>query len=208
MADRDKQQDMGPLAFSLEEEEKILQARLKVNRRAKRKVRTMQPTGALNINSMMDLMTIILVFILLTSKTQNIQPEMTDELYMPWSSSELSVDDAMVITITKESVMVNNSLAVIVHNGNILESDRVSNSSPIIPELQSMIEDVLENESYWANIRQDMGEQNVATIVADHSTSYEVLTYVMMTASAAGVQNFKFAILRRDRANLFSTSAS
>jgi len=186
-----------PTGFSLEEEEKILQKRYReAKRQGRSSKRSTTSQGSLNINSMMDLMTIILVFLLMTSKQQVVQPEMSDELFMPWSTSALPVDDTMTITITRQAVLVNSDYVVDVRDGDIPEGSRVSASSPIIPELQAKIEDVLHVEERWDVVRQDAGER-VATVIADHETTYQVLTYVMMTASAAGVQNFKFAILRR-----------
>jgi biopolymer transport protein ExbD len=195
-----------PTGFSLEEEERILQKRYREARRQGRgKKRTIASMGLLNINSMMDLMTIILVFLLMSSKQQTVQPEMSEELFMPWSTSQLEVEDTMTITITRQAVLVNNQYVVDVREGDIPEGSRVSASSPIIPELQSAIEDVLHVEERWDVVRETASER-VATVIADHETTYQVLTYVMMTASAAGVQNFKFAILQRERDALWSSS--
>ena len=172
------------------------------NTSKKKKARGPDPTGVLNINSMMDLMTIILVFLLLTSKSQTVQPEMSDELFMPWSTSIETVEDTMTITITKQAVQVNNEYVVDVRDGDIPEGNRVSASSPIIPQLQAAVEDVLHVEERWDTVRQEVQER-VATIIADNETTYQVLTYVMMSASAAGVQNFKFAILHRNPDRIF-----
>ena len=192
-----------PTGFSLEEEEIILQQRYRNAKRLGRVSKRVTTTqGTLNINSMMDLMTIILVFLLMTSKSQLVQPEMSDELFMPWSTSAMPVDDSLTITITRQAVLVNSDYVVDVRDGDIPEGSRVSASSPIIPELQAKIEDVLHVEERWDVVRQVAGER-VATVIADHETTYQVLTYVMMTASAAGVQNFKFAILRRSPDSLW-----
>jgi biopolymer transport protein ExbD len=195
-----------PTGFSLEEEERILQKRYREARRSgKKKKHSFASGGMLNINSMMDLMTIILVFLLMSSKQQTVQPEMSDEIFMPWSTSQLAVEATMTITITRLAVLVNNDWVVDVRDGDIPEGNRVSASSPIIPELQSKIEDVLHVEERWDVVRETAGTR-VATIIADHETTYQVLTYVMMTASAAGVQNFKFAILQRARDGLWQSS--
>jgi biopolymer transport protein ExbD len=191
------------VSFSLEEEEKILQERYRSGKRMK-KNRDIKSSGVLNINSMMDLMTIILVFLIMTAKSQTIQPEMSDELFMPWSTAFDAVEDTMTITITEQAVLVNNSYVVDVRDGDIPEGNRVSASSPIIPQLQAAVEDVLHVEERWDIIRQEVQER-VATVIADDDTTYQVLTYVMMTASAAGVQNFKFAILHHEPNQLFDS---
>jgi biopolymer transport protein ExbD len=192
-----------PAGFSLEEEERILQKRYRDARRGKHsKERAYSTRGQLNINSMMDLMVIILVFLLMNAKEQTVQPEMSDELHMPWSTSELKVEDTMTIAITQHAVLVNNEFVVNVDQGDIPEGDRISRESPIIPDLQAKVEDVIHVQERWDRVQQDVGER-VATIIADHETTYQVLTYVMMTASSAGVQKFRFAILKRGRNELW-----
>ena len=190
--------------FSLEEEEKILVKRYKKAKRGKmanKKVITSK--GTLNINSMMDLMTIILVFLLMSSNEQRVRPEMSDELFMPWSTATEEVEDTMAITISRQAVLVNDQFVVSIRDGDIPEGKRVSATSPIIPDLQTAVEEVLHVEEQWAVHRQDL-QRRVATVIADHETTYQVLTYVMMTASAAGVQEFKFAILQRQPGTLWN----
>lgn len=193
-----------PRGFSLEEEEKILAERYKKakrNRNAKKHV--VGTKGSLNINSMMDLMVIILVFLLVSSNEQKVRPEMSDELFMPWSTATDEVEDTMVITISRAAVMVNDEFVVSIREGDIPEGSRVSATSPIIPDLQTAVEDVLHIEDQWAVSGEDTAGR-VATVIADHETTYQVLTYVMMSASAGGVREFKFAILQRTPGTLFN----
>ena len=190
--------------FSHDEEERILAKRAREARRAKRMAKRGKGAGsALNINSMMDLMTIILVFLLMSSNEQRVRPEMSDELFMPWSTATDEVEDTMTITISRQAVLVNDQFVVSIRDGDIPEGKRVSATSPIIPDLQTAVEEVLHVEEQWAVSRQDL-QRRVVTVIADHETTYQVLTYVMMTASAAGVQEFKFAILQRQPGTLWN----
>ena len=188
--------------FSIEEEERILAARAKGRGK---KSREFGGAPALTITSLMDLTTIILCFLLMTSQSQSVQPEMSEELTMPWSSALDAVEDSLTITITTQAVLVNNEHVVDVRDGDIPESVRVSATSPIIPSLQSRVEEVLHVEERWDVVRQAAGE-NFVTIIADDDTSYQVLTYVMMTASVAGVESFRFAVLHRDQGSLFTAA--
>ena len=179
--------------FSLEEEEAILARRAHKAKLRNRKSRSDIGTkGSLNINSMMDLMVIILVFLIMSNNDQKVKPEMSDELFMPWSTTTGEIDDTLTITISIDSVLVNDDYVVNVRDGDFLESDKISATSPIIPDLQTAVEQILQVEEQWS-----AGGLRAATIIADHETSYQVLTCVMMTASAAGIQEFKFAVLQR-----------
>lgn len=200
MADETRQSE-DIQGFSLEEEDRILQDRAHRSRfRAGSKLSDEPAT--LTMTSLMDMQTIILCFFLLNTRTQSIQPEMSGELFMPFSSAEFPIEDAMVITITKQAVMVNNSFVVEVDNGDIPENRRVSSTSPLIPDVQQAVEQVLHVEERWAVVRQEAAE-HVCTIIADRDTPYQVIAYVMMSASAGGVQRFKFAVLQVTPQNLW-----
>ena len=176
------------------DEERILAARAKAKRRA-RKRRGGDEMG-LNINSMMDMMTIILVFLIKTVGEEPIPIKESDDLRLPFSTSELAPEDMMTITITKTYVMVLDEGVIPINDGQIDPSYLQSSESAIIPELQQHVEEVLSEREQWARFS---GEefQRMVTIISDSQTPYRVLTQVMITASAAGIQNFKFAIMQR-----------
>ncbi|MBN1946295.1 MAG: biopolymer transporter ExbD [Bradymonadales bacterium] len=192
--------------FTLDEEERILARRYHQARMGK-KSRRQLPGATLTMNSLMDLMVIILVFFLFNTQQQMIQPEMSDELFMPFSSAAYPLEDNMVITITKQAVLVNNSFVVEVVSGDIPENKRVSSTSPLIPDLQQAVEEVLHVQERWAVIRQEAAE-HVCTIIADRETPYQVIAYVMMSASAGGVQRFKFAILQVSPSSLWGATST
>ena len=217
------------------------------------------------------------------------RPEITvpEDVTLAWStSSDTLPEGSVTIVISQTAVLVEGEPVVPVVDNDIAESDRVSASSPIVPDLQSAIEVVLHEERRWATYGAERGAtseqassavadnnaptseqassvvadddtptseqassavadndastfeqagsaaadddapttqpiarftlppdffkemrraderravseakfgQRVATLVVDRAISYQVLTYVMMTASAAGVQQFVFA---------------
>lgn len=100
--------------------------------------------------------------------------------------------DEMVIVITPDEVRVNLDVGCTVRHGDIPEDQRVSATSPIVPALQETIEEALAVDEMWSLRAADYRSRD-AILVADRDTSYGVLTYTMMTASAAGVQEFAFA---------------
>ena len=71
-----------------------------------------------------------------------------------------------------------------------------SSESAIIPELQQQIEETMSEREEWARFS-GQEFQAVVTIIADSQTPYRTLTQVMITSAAAGIQNFKFAVLQR-----------
>ncbi|TVR02381.1 MAG: hypothetical protein EA398_07955 [Deltaproteobacteria bacterium] len=182
-----------------QDQDDALDADKKAKRAARSASRRDDGGGGLNINSMMDMMTIILVFLLKSYSTEPIQINQSEDLRLPWSTTELAPEDTMTITLTKTSVLVNDELVVAVNDdGRIDPSHLQSADSPLIPNLQQKIEDELEVAAR-NRLRGSGDVQRVVTIIADSDVRYELLTQVMITASAAQVQNFKFAGIQREQ---------
>lgn len=180
------------------DEEEILAQRKKEARRNKSKGHRGEESLGLNINSMMDMMTIILCFLLKSVGAEPIQVNQNDDLRLPYSTSELAPEDMLILSITKRWVMVEDDQVIPINEGQIDPSALQSAESAIIPELQQRIEQVIQDQEQWARIAGREFER-VVTIVVDETVPYRVLTQVMITSTAAGIQNFKFAILQREQ---------
>ena len=177
------------------DEQRILAQRRKDQRRKRAAGHRGQEEPSLNINSMMDMMVIILCFLLKSVGAEPIQVNQNDDLRLPFSTSELAPED---VSITKKWVMVEDESVIPINEGQIDPSALQSAESAVIPELQQRIEETLNDQEQWARIS-GRDFQRVVTIVADQKTPYRILTQVMITATAAGIQNFKFAILQREQ---------
>jgi biopolymer transport protein ExbD len=183
-------------ADQVSDEQRILAERAKMKRRSKR--RPQEGGSGLNINSMMDMMVIILCFLLKSVGAEPIQITQSDDLRLPFSTSELPPEDMLVLTITKNRVMVGDVSVITINDGRVDPSMLQSATSGIIPELQQQIEEqLLQLEQTATLLGRDF--QKVVTIVSDSQTPYRLLTQVMMTGSAAGIQQFKFAIMQREQ---------
>lgn len=182
---------------AMTDEDKILEERARRKRRNRGK-RAAEAEAGLNINSMMDMMVIILCFLLKSNGAEPIPINQSDDLRLPYSTTELPPEDMLVLTITKSYVMVADEPVTRITDGQIDISELQSAESAIIPVLQQKIEEEFNRQQQWAaNLGRDY--ESVVTIISDSQTPYRILTQVMMTASAAGVQNFKFAVIQRQQ---------
>ena len=181
----------------LSEEDRILAMRKKAARRGRGK-RAPEAEAGLNINSMMDMMVIILCFLLKSVGAEPVQINQSDDLRLPFSTSELAPEDMLILSITKRWVMVEDESVTPISDGTIDVSHLQSAESAIIPELQQMIEASVQDQEAWARLA-GRDFERVVIIVSDSKTPYRILTQVMITATSAGIQNFKFAILQREQ---------
>src|SRR5512145_1674962 len=87
-------------------------------RRAKRKARALEgEVSELNITAMMDMMTIILVFLLKSYQASTINVTMTADLTVPVSSTQLTPQDNIGLSISMKEVLVGERRVVEIQNG-------------------------------------------------------------------------------------------
>ena len=185
-------------AFSVAEEEWIKEQREREKRRKKKKKRG-EEGGALNINSMMDIMVIILVFLLKNYGDEPIKV-VGEDLKAPKSTTQLTPEDMMTITVSQRAILVNNKKAVDVKQGSVDKSQKKGggDSDMQIQPLFDEVSDAIKRKKREMSL---IGQpyEPVATIIADQSTPYRLLTEVMYTAGQAELSKFKFAVVTTDR---------
>jgi biopolymer transport protein ExbD len=186
--------DQTPHQMTPEEEAEL--ESYKARKAKKRKAGFEDPAVGLNINSMMDMMTIILCFLLKSYGSEPISVSQSDDLRLAYSSTEVTPEDMMVITITKRQVMVEDETIIEIRDGQIDASNLMGANSAIIPRLEQRIREELERQAQMAQIMR-REERKVVTIVCDDKVPYRILSMVMMTAASAGIEQFKFGVLQR-----------
>lgn len=190
-------------AFSAEEEAWIQAQRA---REAKRKKKSRRDEGgsAVNINSLMDIMVIILVFLLKNYGDEPIKVVGKD-LKAPTSSTQLTPEDMTTITITQKAILVNSNKAVDVKGGEVDKSQKKGGDAGLV--ITPVFDELTEAINRKKREMKLLGEKYdpVATIIADQSTPYRLLTEVMYTAGQAELSKYKFAVVRGDRKDFAST---
>jgi len=173
-------------------------------RRAKSKARRAGREGqaiGLNINSMMDMMTIILCFLLKSYGAEPITVNENEDLRLTFSTTSLPVEDMLVITVTKREIIVGEQPASVEIRGGTIDASQVQASTNVITRMEEAVRLELERE---AAVSAALGreEQKVVTIVADLDTQFQILAQVMVTLAAAGVTEVKFGVLQCPQGNV------
>jgi hypothetical protein len=181
--------------FSKEEEEAILAARSKGGKKAGFE----GAASNVNLNSMMDMVTTILIFLIDSYSTNPMRVQASPDLILSRSTSELSPQDTLQITITRKSVIVGDKLAVNVKDGQIDKSQKRGgeNSLYIQPVFDLLSEEVSKHKQMAALKREPF--EGLATIVVDRTVPYRLVTEVMYTSGQAQLSKFKFAGIGESR---------
>lgn len=147
----------------------------------------------LNITPMLDMMTILLVFLIksYSASTDNVN---VANLVLPHSTTKLNTEEALQLMISKEAIMVDNRVVANLDNGMVRPED--------LPEgpggyLVKPLYDALESRSaYFKKIEEFGGTQFAGRValVADKGTPYGVVFRVLYTCGRAEFGRFKLFV--------------
>jgi hypothetical protein len=162
--------------------------------------RKLQDTKALSINSLMDAMTIILIFLLMNYSLDPIRVDTSEDLKLPASTSEISPKATASVTVTAKEIVVADETILTIKDGTVDKHDKQGgdeNSLQIQPLFDALTKEVTAQKE-MARLRGAKFD-GVLTIISHAETPYRLLTEVLYTAGQAEFAKFKFAIMKGGR---------
>ena len=168
------------------------QARKRQERRGRR-----LPEGdaGLTINSLMDAMTIILIFLLINYSVDPLKVDFPD-LQLPASTTEVNPEQSAAVIITEKSIIVSDKEVVPIKDGMVDKVFKAGEETAlrIEPLFEALIKEAT-NQKQIASLRGGKF-QGLITVIADRKVPYRLLTEVLYTAGQAEFAKFKFAVMK------------
>ena len=150
----------------------------------------------LNITPMMDMMTIILVFLLKTFSSSTSTITFDQNLQVPKSITQLKPKEAVSVTITKKIVLVEGDAIAPINNGKVDPAvKRDGENGYYITPLVEILEKHAKRERKVADLTGTKFEAQLM-IVADQTTPYRLLTEVLYSCGQAGYANYRLLVLK------------
>jgi len=150
----------------------------------------------LNITPLMDMMTIILVFLLKSFSSTTSTITFDQNLQVPKSFTELKPKLAVTVTVTKKVLLVEGDGIAPVNNGRIDPAvKRDGENGYYITPLVEILEKHARREKKVAEITGQKFDAQLM-IVADQSTPYRLLTEIIYSCGQAGYQNYRLLVLK------------
>lgn len=143
-------------------------------------------TFTLNITSMTDMFTIMLVFLLQTYSTAEVQLSPDKDIRLPSSSSMLNPTEAIKISLSSSSLKIDETKIADVKNAEFLPEDLEANDTNFIKPLFAQLDRLAKSETEKQHIR-----DGKILLQADRDLPYATLRKVMYTASMAGFPQLK-----------------
>lgn len=152
-------------------------------------------TFALNITSMTDMFTIMLVFLLQTYSTSDVQIIPEKDLRLPQSNSTTTPVESIKMVVSKDLLKIDDNKIADIKDASFSSKDIDPNDSNFILPLFNELDKLAKDEKLKENPAVKEGR---ILLQADSSLPYATLRKVMYTASMAGFPQLKLVTLVGD----------
>lgn len=157
----------------------------------------------LNITAMMDMMTIILVFLLKSYSSSAIAMTASEDIRMPISSTKQTPKDTVAVTITPRNLIVGEKPVLALQNGAV-PKDALEGQRLIIP-LSNALKKEVEKLKYIADRNPAAPFTKELSVIGDKKIPYDLLLSVLYTAGQNELENYRFVVIQGDEAGVPKT---
>ncbi len=148
----------------------------------------------LNLTSMMDMFTIILVFLIFSFSSQDQNLKLDSDLTLPESSAAIEFKWAINVNVTPTELKVEGNTVAKIKSGVFADVKVDLEKKRVVPlyNLLKKFKDIEDREKV-----NPTGDETVIAFQADKDLPFEAIDLVMKTAAQAGYPNFRFVVLKR-----------
>ena len=149
-----------------------------------------------NINSLLDVLSVILVFLMKSYSANSVQIKPSHDLQVPISHSTAEVQESTTITVTLKNILMDD-IPVLTLDGGKLPAEEMTDNL-VIASLFTKLQEAVDHEQKIA-LRSGVEFKGVVTLIGDRNVSFDLMTRVMNTAGQAKYSKFKFAAIKMER---------
>ena len=150
----------------------------------------------LNITPMMDMMTIILVFLLKSFSSSASTITFDPNLQGPKSTTQLKMKLAVNVTVTKKVILVEGDAIAPINQGKVDPTvKRDGENGYYITPLVEVLDKHAKRERKVADLTGQKFDAQLL-VIADQTTPYRLLTEIFYSCGQAGYQNYRLLVLK------------
>ncbi len=183
-----------PLQVSEEDRERMMFRRALA--RKKRKDREVAgEIRELNIVAMMDMMTIILVFLLKSYSASSVSVTASEDVRPPISTTRATPKDTVAVTITPKGILVGDKRVVELQNSAV--PSRLLDGRRVVPLDQALKREV-DKLKYIAARNPSAPFNHELSVIGDRKIPYDLLLTVLYTAGQNELENYRFVVIQKE----------
>jgi len=156
------------------------------------------PKADISINSLLDVMSVILVFLLKSYTSSSIILKQSKDLVPPFSNSTTAGEDSTAVTITLKDILLQDKPIAQLENGKVSDRD-TSHAGMLIDPLFAALQDEVQHQRKIEARNPKAPFKGIVTIIADRNVPSPVIMEVMYTAGLAEYGKFKFLLVKLER---------
>jgi biopolymer transport protein ExbD len=152
----------------------------------------------LNIVAMMDMMTILLVFLLKSYQTSTVNVNMGQDFVIPQSSTMLQPEENITVQVSMRELMVNDRKVLDLDNGVIQAKDKDGGKAEafMVGPVYDALKREVDRQKEIAKYNKSVAVAGRINVVADKRITYRTLMDVLYTAGQAELGEYKFMVLK------------
>jgi biopolymer transport protein ExbD len=152
-------------------------------------------TFALQITSMIDMFTIILVFLLKSYASSSVEIAVNQNVRLPSSTASVAPVEALKLVVSTKGIYVDDKQVAVIENGTIGKNYVDSKDEKFIRPLYDALKIQADKSKAISAQNKDVEFEGKIIFQADQGLDYKLLRKVMYTSSFAGYTDFKFAVV-------------
>jgi len=167
--------------------------------RGRKKLRSQSEAGELTITSLMDILTILLVFLLKSFSSNPVNISQSDKLQLPASSAQLEPEEAVPVAITADQILVNDKAVASLIDGRVDPAAKSDGEKGfLIDAVKDALSKEADNQKRIAKHNTAQEFKGLALIIAHEDTKYRTLNEVLYSAGQSQFSQFKFAVIKKE----------
>ncbi|MDO9021866.1 MAG: biopolymer transporter ExbD [Deltaproteobacteria bacterium] len=173
----------------------ILQVKREISRKTRRRQQE-HVAEELNIVAMMDMMTIILVFLLKSLSSSPANVPQSDDLRLPHSTVNTSPSQALQVIVSRVSITVNGRFITSLRNGYVDPSQKRGGGTGLM--INPLAESMRDQVQVARTIAERAGQpfRGEIAIIADHGIPSRTIFEVLYTCGQSGFAGFQLLVLK------------
>jgi biopolymer transport protein ExbD len=178
-----------------EEDRERMMFRRALARKKRRERENAGEIRELNIVAMMDMMTIILVFLLKSYSASSVSVTASEDVRPPISTTRATPKDTVAVTVTPKGILVGDKKVVELQNSAIPQ--RFLDGRRVIPLDQALKKEV-DKLKYIAARNPEAPFNHELSVIGDRKIPYDLLLTVLYTAGQNELENYRFVVIQRE----------
>ena len=148
----------------------------------------------LQITAMMDMFTIVLIFLLFSFSDKPETMNLDRELDLPRSTAKMDYNDTIKMVLSRENLKLNDMVVAQLENG------KVAGLNPDRPKESDLYRELSAFRTALDTSEEEEKKGKHILFFCDRQIPFKTINSVMKTAGMAGFPDFQFAVLKKEGA--------